>query len=207
MKRWLLTLLVLGATCTLAQAKNPVLEIKTSMGTIKVELFEKESPTTVKNFLKYVDDKHYDGTIFHRVMKNFMVQGGGFKKDFTDATTLKDVDTARAKTGTPIKNEAANDVQNKKYTLAMARTNEADSATDQFFINTKDNDFLDRKSPKSDGVGYCVFGKVIDGADVVDKIEKVKTKSLPIKDRLGRPIFSNVPEKTVVIESIRRVDK
>jgi cyclophilin family peptidyl-prolyl cis-trans isomerase len=197
MKHCLLTLFVLGATCSLAQAKNPVVEIKTSMGTIKVELFEKEAPITVKNFLKYVDDKHYDGTIFHRVIENFMIQGGGFTKGFTNATTRQDVDGARKKTRDSIKNESTNGLQNRKYTLAMARTPEADSATDQFFINTVDNDFLDRAKAR-DKVGYAVFGKVTEGSEVVDKIKKVKTKNTPTRD---------VPVTSVIIESIRRVDK
>src|SRR5262249_18627577 len=149
-----------------AQAKNPVVIIKTSEGTIKVELFEDKAPKTVKNFLRYVDEKHYDGTIFHRVISNFMIQGGGFKKSFTDIKTLKDYKASRKSTHDPIVNESNNGVENKKYTIAMARTNEANSATDQFFINTKDNDFLDRANAR-DKVGYCVFGKVIEGTGVV----------------------------------------
>ena len=198
MKRCLLTLVVLGVVaCGTTRAANPTVTIKTSMGTIKVELFEKEAPITVKNFLKYVDDKHYDGTIFHRVISNFMIQGGGFGKDFTDAATAKDVEAARKKTNNSIKNESTNGLSNKKYTLAMARTGEPDSATDQFFINTVDNDFLDRAKAR-DRVGYAVFGKVIEGSAVVDKIKAVKTKNLPIRG------LSNVPVKSVVIESIRR---
>src|SRR5262249_12947279 len=156
-----------------AEAKNPVVEIKTSMGTIKVELFEKDAPVTVKNFLRYVDDKHYDGTIFHRVIADFMIQGGGFSKGLNKAN-IKDKEK---KTRDPIKNESNNGQSNKPGTIAMARTGRPDSATAQFFINTKDNDFLDRAKAR-DKVGYCVFGKVIEGMDVVDKIRRVKTRAL-----------------------------
>ncbi len=205
MKRCLLALFLLGvAACGSTQARNPVVAIKTNMGTIKVELFEKEAPITVKNFLKYVDDKHYDGTIFHRVIENFMIQGGGFTRGFTTARSEKDIEASRKKTRAAIKNEAGNNLENRKYTIAMARTPRADSATDQFFINTRDNPFLNRKSPDGDGIGYAVFGKVIEGADVVDKIKKVKTKTITID---GEPVFKNVPVTPVVIESIRRVDK
>ncbi len=200
MKRCLLALFVLGAiACGTSQAKNPVVVIKTSMGTIKVELFEKEAPITVKNFLKYVDDKHYDDTVFHRVISDFMVQGGGFKKGISKVTSPKEVRDKEKKAGDPIKNESANGLSNKKYTIAMARTSEADSATAQFFINVKDNDFLDRANAR-DKVGYCVFGKVIEGEGVVDKIKNVKTKTL----FRG---FGDVPVDDVVIESVRREGK
>src|SRR5262249_5184255 len=158
----------------LAQEKNPVVEFDTSMGKIKVELFADKSPITVKNFLKYVDDKHYDGTIFHRVISNFMIQGGGMMPGLKEK-----------KTGAPIKNEAGNGVSNQRGTLAMARTDDPDSATAQFFINVRDNPFLN-KSDKS--AGYAVFGRVIDGMDVVDKIKEVKTgrqgghKDVPLED-------------------------
>src|SRR5947209_9810194 len=123
MKRCLLALFVLGAiACGTSQAKNPVVVVKTSMGTFKVELFEKEAPITVKNFLKYVDDKHYDDTIFHRVISDFMVQGGGFKKGLSKASNGREIKAQEKKTGDPIKNESTNGLQNKKYTLAMART-------------------------------------------------------------------------------------
>src|SRR5262249_25622685 len=151
--------------------------IKTNQGTIKVELFEKDAPETVKNFLKYVDDKHYDDTIFHRVIEDFMIQGGGFKKGFSDIKDEKDVEKYRNKTRDPIKNESDNGLSNKRGTLAMARTNKPDSATDQFYINVKDNEGLD-KAKARDKVGYCVFGKVIEGMDVVDKIKKVETKEI-----------------------------
>jgi len=206
MKRCLLALFALGAiACGSSLAANPVVVIKTSAGTIKVELFEKEAPATVKNFLKYTDDKHYDSTVFHRVIDGFMIQGGGFKKGFGDARTLKDIESSRKKTGDAVKNESSNGLSNKKYTLAMARTNDPDSATDQFYINVKDNTGLDRKSAEEPG--YCVFGKVTEGEAVVDKIKKVATRDLPVKDRFGRPIFKDVPEKEVVIESIRREGK
>jgi len=171
------------ALAQVAFAANPVVEMKTSQGTIKIELFEKEAPETVKNFLKYVDDKHYDGTIFHRVIEKFMIQGGGFTKDMKQKET-------RAS----IKNESKNGLKNKRGTLAMARTSEADSATSQFFINTVDNGFLDREEAR-DGVGYCVFGKVVEGLDVVDKIRKVDTGN--------KGGHQNVPVQDVVIKSVR----
>lgn len=165
---------------------NPRVEMKTSQGTIQIELFEDQAPITVKNFLAYVDDKFYDGTIFHRVIDGFMIQGGGF-----------DAGMKQKATKPPIKNESANGVANRRGTLAMARTNVADSATSQFFINVKDNDFLDR-AKASDGVGYCVFGKVVAGMDVVDKI-----KAMPTGRKAGH---DDVPLTTVTIESIRRLD-
>jgi peptidyl-prolyl cis-trans isomerase B (cyclophilin B) len=205
MKRSLLALLVLVAGVAWGQdtdpkAKNPVVVLKTNQGDIKIELYQDKAPETVKNFLKYVDDKHYDGTTFHRVIGTFMIQGGGFEKGFNKATTLEEAKKKEKKTRDPIKNESTNGLQNKKYTLAMARTPKPDSATSQFFINVKDNDFLDRANAR-DRVGYCVFGKVIDGTDVVDKIKGVKTKSL-IAD-----IFEDVPVEEVVIESARREKK
>jgi cyclophilin family peptidyl-prolyl cis-trans isomerase len=179
----LYTLAAFALLTSVASAANPVVEIKTSMGTIQVELFEKEAPGTVKNFLQYVDDKHYDGTIFHRVIDGFMIQGGGFDKDMR-----------QKKTRDSIKNESSNGLENKRGTLAMARTPVPDSATAQFFINVKDNDFLDRKNAM-DRVGYCVFGKVISGMDVVDKIKAVKTAR------------GDVPLETVEIISAKRVEK
>ncbi|MFO0879185.1 MAG: peptidylprolyl isomerase [Gemmataceae bacterium] len=179
---------------SLAGAANPVVVFKTSAGTIKVELFEDKAPGTVKNFVKYVEDKHYDGTTFHRVIGNFMIQGGGFEKGFNKARNLDEAAGKEKKTRAPIKNESNNGLSNKKYTLAMARTSRPDSATAQFFINVKDNDFLDRANAR-DSVGYCVFGKVIDGTDIVDKIKGVATKTLV------EGIFEDVPETEVVIES------
>jgi len=161
---------------------GPVVIISTSMGDIKVELYEKEAPETVKNFLAYVNDKFYDGTVFHRVIPGFMIQGGGF----TEAMQQKP-------TKPSVKNEAGNGLKNDVGTIAMARTSDPDSATAQFFINVKGNDFLNREKAQ-DGVGYTVFGKVIDGLDVVRKIERVST------GRKG--MFSDVPVETVVIKSI-----
>lgn len=178
---------LLGVLPGTVNAKDPVVIMKTSMGTIKIELDEQKAPITVKNFLGYVDDKFFDGTTFHRVIPNFMIQGGGFEPGMK-----------QKKTKEPIKNESANGLANKKGTLAMARTNVPDSATAQFFINLKDNDFLD-KANAGDGVGYCVFGKVIDGMDVVDKIKAVKTGN--------KGGHQNVPVEDVIIESVRRADK
>ena len=186
-KVFLLTLAGLLAAVVPSRAANPVVVMETSMGTIKIELFEDKAPITVKNFLSYVDDKHYDNTIFHRVISDFMIQGGGFEPG------LK-----QKKTKDPIKNEAGNGVSNKKYTIAMARTNDPDSATAQFFINVKDNKFLD-KAQAQDGVGYCVFGKVTEGLDVVDKIKEVKTGN--------KGGHQNVPVEDVIIKSVRRADK
>lgn len=156
--------------------------MSTSMGDIKVELYEKEAPETVKNFLSYVNDKFYDGTIFHRVIAGFMIQGGGFTPDMQQKATKP-----------PIKNESSNGLKNDTYTLAMARTSVPDSATSQFFINVKSNDFLNKASAQ-DGVGYAVFGKVIEGMDVINKIEKVQT------GRKG--MHGDVPIEPVVINSV-----
>jgi cyclophilin family peptidyl-prolyl cis-trans isomerase len=180
-------------------AKNPVVVMETSMGTIKIELDDGHSPDTVKNFLTYVDDKHYDGTIFHRVIEDFMIQGGGYKPALRAANSVDDIKASEKKTRGPIKNEAPNGLTNVRGSIAMARTNARDSATAQFFINVKDNPFLD--NPQSP---YCVFGKVIDGMDVVDKIRKVKTQAITIQ---GRPAMGDVPEENVVIKSVRRAEK
>jgi cyclophilin family peptidyl-prolyl cis-trans isomerase len=183
MKRLLLAMLALGVAAGGARAadKNPVVVISTSLGDIKVELYPDKAPLTVKNFLDYVDAKFYDGTIFHRIIPTFMIQGGGFEPGMK-----------QKKTGAPIKNESSNGLANTRGTIAMARTPDPDSATAQFFINVVDNDFLDRARAR-DGVGYCVFGKVIDGMDVVDRIKNVPT-------RRG----TSVPTEDVVIKSIRR---
>lgn len=157
-----------------------MITIKTNFGNIKIELFEKESPITAANFLEYVRSKFYDNTIFHRVIPGFMIQGGGFDTDFVQKPTNK-----------PIKNEAANQLSNKRGTLAMARTQIVDSATCQFFINLVDNDFLDYKAPVPQYYGYCVFGKVTEGMDVVDKIASVQTGS--------RGMHRDVPVENVVI--------
>lgn len=179
-----LCFVVLGVLSTAgARAANPIIVMETNMGTIKLELFEDKAPTTVKNFLSYADDKYYDGLIFHRVIKDFMIQGGGMEPG------LK-----QKKTKAPIKNESDNNLSNTRGTIAMARTGDPNSATSQFYINVKDNAMLDRANAQ-DRVGYCVFGRVIDGMDVVDKIRAVPT---------GRTSgFSDVPVSDVVIKSVR----
>jgi cyclophilin family peptidyl-prolyl cis-trans isomerase len=161
-------------------ANNTAVVMETSMGPVKIELFDDDAPITVKNFLKYVDEKHYDGTIFHRVIKGFMIQGGGMDEKGKEKLS-----------GSPIKNEAYNGKLNKRGTLAMARTNDPQSATDQFFINVVDNSFLDR-APGPGKEGYAVFGRVTDGMDVVDKISQVKTNS------------EDKPLENVIIKSVRR---
>ena len=165
----------------------PRVEMKTSMGTILLELNRTRAPITVENFLRYVKDRHYDNTIFHRVMKTFMIQGGGFSVD----KRKKSVAFA------PIKNESPDGLSNQKYTIAMARTGDPDSATAQFYINVVENGYrLDY--PNSGGHGYAVFGKVVKGEDVVDRIKDVR-----ILDQGGA--FRNCPEKNVVIETVRRL--
>src|SRR4051812_23292303 len=151
--------------------------METSAGTIKLELYPDKAPLTVKNFLQYVDDKFYDGTVFHRVIPTFMIQGGGFQKGIEDVKTEQGFKAKEKKTKGPIKNEAKNGLSNTRYTIAMARTSDPDSATAQFFINVKDNKGLD-PDPDNDPNGYCVFGKVIEGMDVVDKIKEVKTRTV-----------------------------
>jgi peptidyl-prolyl cis-trans isomerase A (cyclophilin A) len=181
-------------------AKNPVVVMETSMGNIKIELDDGHAPNTVKNFLTYVDDKFYDGTIFHRVIENFMIQGGGFEQGLKNAKSAREIQSKQKKTRDPIKNEAPNGLENVRGTIAMARTNDLDSATAQFFINVVDNRRgLDR--PESP---YCVFGKVIEGMDVVDKIRKVKTTRIIID---GRAAMGDVPGEDVVIKSVRREKK
>jgi cyclophilin family peptidyl-prolyl cis-trans isomerase len=190
MKRYLLLAMaggLLGAGTSQAADKNPVVAIDTSLGTVKVELYEDKAPITVKNFLDYVDNKFYDGTVFHRVIPTFMIQGGGFEPGMKEKQTKA-----------TIKNESSNGVKNDRGTLAMARTPEPDSASAQWFINLKDNDFLNKERAQ-DRVGYAVFGKVTEGMDVVDKIAQVKTGQ--------RGPHGDVPVKDVVIKSIRRVDK
>lgn len=157
--------------------------IDTSMGTITLELNEDKAPETVRNFVKYAEDGHYDGTIFHRVIDGFMIQGGGFTKSMDQKPTRE-----------PIRNEAMNGLKNERGTIAMARTMIVDSATSQFFINLVDNAFLDFSSPTPQGFGYAVFGKVVDGMNVVDSIAKVKTG-------FSGP-HQNVPEEAIVIKKI-----
>jgi peptidyl-prolyl cis-trans isomerase B (cyclophilin B) len=156
---------------------RPVVVMETTHGTIKVELDAKRAPITVENFLGYVKSGHYNGTIFHRVIKDFMIQGGGFNPSMNELPT-----------GKPIKNEHSNGLQNRRGTIAMARTSDPHSATAQFFINLKDNDFLDKEP------GYAVFGRVIDGQGVVDKIGSVATTR--------KPPFSDVPVEAVVIKKV-----
>ena len=156
--------------------------LTTNLGAIVIELNAEKAPKTVANFIEYVQSGHYDGTIFHRVIKNFMIQGGGYTTDMKE----------KGKTSAPITNEADNGLKNDKYTIAMARTSDPHSATAQFFINVKDTDFLNFTSPTPSGWGYAVFGAVTEGFDVVDAIEKVKTS------RSG--FHQDVPADAVVIE-------
>jgi peptidyl-prolyl cis-trans isomerase B (cyclophilin B) len=164
--------------------KNPVVTMSTSMGNIRIELNRDKAPLTTENFLDYVNDGHYDGLIFHRVIPGFMIQGGGF-----------DNGMSQRKTKSPIKNEASNGLKNVTGSIAMARTNVVDSATAQFFINVKDNDFLNHKNTSPDGYGYAVFGQVIEGLDVVRTIENVKTAN--------RGMHQDVPVEAVVIHSVK----
>ena len=159
--------------------------IETSKGTMEAELWEDKAPKTVANFLRYVDEKFYDGTIFHRVIPGFMIQGGGFTPDME-----------QKKTHEPVVNEARNRLPNERGTLAMARTNVVDSATSQFFVNHADNGFLDFKAPTAQGFGYCVFGKLVSGLEVLDTIAKVPTTTVSW--------YENVPATPVVILSVRR---
>jgi peptidyl-prolyl cis-trans isomerase B (cyclophilin B) len=158
-----------------------MVRLHTNHGVIGIELDTAKAPETVRNFLEYVQSGHYANTIFHRVIDGFMIQGGGFEPGMKQKAT-------RA----PIKNEAQNGLKNDRYTLAMARTNDPHSATAQFFINVKDNDFLNHSAPSGQGWGYCVFGKVVEGQDVVDRIKAVKT------GRSG--MHQDVPLQDVVIE-------
>ena len=168
------------AISTVAAAANPEVELKTNMGAITLELYADKAPKTVENFLQYVKDGHYKGTIFHRVIPGFMIQTGGFTAGFVEK-----------KTRDPIPNEARNGLRNDAGTVAMARRGDPDSASAQFFINVANNDGLNRPNP--DGHGYAVFGKVIKGMDVVKKIEAVDTGNGPAPHQ-------NVPRKAVVIE-------
>ena len=172
-----------SASCTANLKGSTKMKVKltTSMGAITIELNQEKAPASAENFVKYVESGHYDGTIFHRVIDGFMVQGGGFTKDMQQKPTLA-----------PIKNEAANGLKNENYSLAMARTGVRDSATAQFFINVKANEFLDYRDESAQGWGYAVFGKVVEGQDVVDKIRKVPTGNAGM--------HQNVPLEPVVIE-------
>ena len=164
--------------------KNPIVCMQTNMGDIEIELYPGKAPITVKNFLRYVKDGFYNKTIFHRVISRFMIQGGGFTEDYKKKETFS-----------PIKNEADNGLKNDIGTIAMARTSDPNSATAQFFINTADNGFLNYKSATRNGWGYAVFGRVIKGLNIVEKIGTVKTGS-------AGPFGSDVPVKQVVIEKM-----
>jgi peptidyl-prolyl cis-trans isomerase B (cyclophilin B) len=163
-----------------------MIKLHTNFGVMTIELDAEKAPDTVANFLQYVDDKHFDNTVFHRVIDGFMIQGGGFAPGMQQKPTR-----------TPVKNEANNGLKNDTYTLAMARTSDPHSATAQFFINVADNDFLNFTSQSPQGWGYCVFGKVTEGQDVVDRIKKVRTGS-----RAGH---QDVPQEDVIIERAERL--
>src|ERR1035437_5653494 len=175
-------LLMAGIACA-EEKMNPVVVMETSLGAIKIELFEKEAPISTKNFLSYAKSGFYNDTIFHRVIPGFMAQGGGFTADRKQKPTKA-----------AIKNEAANGLKNDRGTLAMARTSAPDSATAQFFINVVNNNMLNRPNP--DGAGYAVFGKVLEGMDVVDKIVNVKTQNQNM-------VFQNMPETPIIIKSVK----
>ena len=184
MKKYWLSVLLLSLTVSTYSAEKeeikPVVHLQTNLGTIVLELDAQKAPKTVENFLTYVKEGFFDGTIFHRVIDNFMIQGGGFTKEFQ-----------QKKTHPPIVNEAKNGLKNVRGSIAMARTSDPHSASAQFFINVKDNKFLDY--PGQDGWGYAVFGKVVEGMEVVDKIKAVKTG-------MGGPFPTDVPQQQVIIE-------
>lgn len=164
---------------------NPQVILETSLGSIILELYPDQAPISVANFLRYVDSGFYDGTIFHRVIPGFMIQGGGFTKDMNEK-----------KTDEPIKNEAGNGLSNLHGTIAMARTSVVDSATSQFFINTVDNLFLDHQDESLEGYGYCVFGKVIEGLEIAERIQNVPTGTIGY--------FQDIPKDPVIIISAKR---
>ncbi len=176
-----LTMAALLSTAAFASDANPKVRLQTSKGDIVIELYPAKAPVTVANFLRYVKEGHYDGTIFHRVIPGFMIQGGGMTADF------KSVDGHD-----PISNEAGNGLGNSRGTVAMARTSEVNSATDQFFINLVDNTFLDHRDETPRGFGYAVFGRVVEGMDVVDAIASMPTGP-------AGPFRSDVPTETVKI--------
>ncbi len=178
---------LIAVTALALEAANPQVLMKTSKGDITIELFQDKAPISVKNFLAYTDEKFYDGTIFHRVIKGFMIQGGGLTVDMHEKSSKP-----------PIKNEAANGLKNKRGTLAMARTPEVDSATCQFFINLVDNAFLNHESNDPERFGYTVFGKVIAGMDVVDAIAGVPTGT--------RGGHQDVPREAITILSVTRLE-
>ena len=184
MKKIFITILFLGLLNNSLFAVNPVVIMETSKGKIEIELYKGKAPISVSNFLSYVEKGFYKGTIFHRVISNFMIQGGGFTQDMKTKPTLK-----------AIKNEATNKLSNEVGTIAMARTNIVDSATSQFFINTNNNTFLNHRGSDSAGYGYAVFGKVKKGMDVVNKIKKVQTKT--------SGMYRDFPIETVLIKDIK----
>jgi peptidyl-prolyl cis-trans isomerase B (cyclophilin B) len=186
MKRTLISIMAVWAICFAAIAgDNPKVDLDTSKGKIVLELNSDKAPQTVKNFLAYVDAGYYDGTIFHRVIPDFMIQGGGFTANMK-----------QKRSQVPIQNEADNGLRNQRGTIAMARTQDPHSASAQFFINTKDNDFLNHKGKSPQGWGYAVFGRVVEGIGVVDAISKVKT--------VTRGMHRNVPAEPIVIMQARR---
>lgn len=186
MKLLRLFILIIGFVLSIgAHAANPMVEMKTNLGSFTLELYPEKAPNTVKNFLRYVKGDFYKGTVFHRVIDNFMIQGGGFDTNLHEKETFM-----------PIQNEATNGLKNEIYTIAMARTMNPHSAAAQFFINVKDNAFLNHTAPTPRGWGYAVFGKVVKGQEVVMKIAKVKTGP---RD----PIPSDVPLENVVIEDAK----
>ena len=181
-------LLALAAAAPLAHAAtNPVIEMITSMGTVRIELYPDKAPKTVENFLTYAREGFYNGTVFHRVIDNFMIQGGGFIAGMKQKPTHE-----------PIENEANNGLRNERGTLAMARTSNPHSATAQFFINVVDNDFLNFTAPTPQGWGYCVFGRVVNGMQVVDRIKGVATTT--------KGMHQNVPITDIVIDKVEVVD-
>lgn len=168
----------------MSEATNPIVRIATSMGDIVIELDATNAPITVQNFIDYANDGFYEGTIFHRVIDGFMIQGGGLTADMRDKANRK----------APIKNEANNGLKNERGTVAMARTQAVDSATSQFFINIEDNDFLNHTAPTAQGFGYAVFGKVADGMATVDAIRKVSTGN--------SGMHQDVPVEAVTIQKV-----
>ncbi len=171
----------------MSDSTNPMVLIETSSGDMLVELFPEHAPKTVENFLSYMESEFYVNTIFHRVIPGFMIQGGGMDVRMDEKTTQA-----------PVENEAENGLKNDKGTLAMARTMDPHSATAQFFINLTDNDFLNHSSPTLQGWGYCVFGKLVEGMDVVEKIAKIKTKTVGVHE--------DVPIDMVVITGVSRFE-
>ena len=180
---------LLLAANSYALADNPKVRMETTKGTVLIELYPDKAPGTVENFLRYVNAGKYDGTIFHRVIKDFMNQGGGFTPDFKKVETFA-----------PIQNEADNGLKNTRGTIAMARTGDPHSATNQFFINTADNAFLDHTGKTMRDWGYCVFGTVVDGMDVMDRIARVQTGS-------GGPFNKDVPQEEILIQKASVIEK